>query len=200
VGGAALPLRGGADQLPRRDGGHGALSDVSDSLKATLTDIHWILDSYLLALASLVLLCSGLADRYGRKKIYLSGLGIALGPVLSGGLLTAFDWQVIFWINIPVVALALIGIGMLVGESREPGDVWLAVRGALSSLLALGGMVFALLEGDVLGWSNPRIVSAFILGAVGHPRGGRSSSGRSAPDSSSRGNCTLRSRCSTSES
>ena len=47
-------------------------------------------------------------------------LGLPVGPLLAGWLLTHFAWGTIFLINAPVVLLALLGVGFLVPESKDP--------------------------------------------------------------------------------
>jgi len=65
-----------------------ALPTITSKLNATVSDLQWIIDGYVLAFASLLLTGGILGDRYGRKKMFLSGLAIftlaSLGCGLSG--------------------------------------------------------------------------------------------------------------------
>src|SRR5207344_450993 len=53
-----------------------ALPTISRDLGAGVTDLQWIVDGYVLALASLLLTGGIIGDRYGRKKTFLAGLAI----------------------------------------------------------------------------------------------------------------------------
>jgi EmrB/QacA subfamily drug resistance transporter len=62
-----------------------ALSQIQHGLHATFADVQWVLDAYALALASLLLTSGSLADRYGRRRLFLIGLVVfTLGSLLCG--------------------------------------------------------------------------------------------------------------------
>lgn len=48
----------------------------------------------------------------------MSGLALALGPILGCGLVGAFGWRSVFWINVPAVAAAIVCAALFVPESR----------------------------------------------------------------------------------
>jgi len=77
----------------------------------------------------------------------------ALGPLLGGWLTTSFSWRWAFGINIPLGLLVIIGLLLLVPESKDPsvqrGADWL---GAVLSAVGFGGIVFGLIEGRTYGW------------------------------------------------
>ena len=77
----------------------------------------------------------------------------ALGPLLGGWLTTSYSWRWAFGINIPLSALVIIGLLLLVPESKDPsgqrGADWL---GAVLSAVGFGGIVFGLIEGRTYGW------------------------------------------------
>jgi MFS family permease len=65
-----------------------ALPDMARQLHTTFSDLQWVIDLYALALGALVLTVGSLADRLGRRRVYLAGLGggarfPAAGPILS---------------------------------------------------------------------------------------------------------------------
>ena len=72
------------------------LPTIQRQLDATVSDLQWIIDGYVLAFASLLLTGGILGDRYGRKRMFLTGLAVftlaSLGCGLSssGGELIAF--------------------------------------------------------------------------------------------------------------
>src|SRR5215212_4309632 len=50
-----------------------ALPDMSNDLGAGIGELQWVLDAFLVSLAGLVLVGSGLADRFGRRRVFLWG-------------------------------------------------------------------------------------------------------------------------------
>ena len=77
----------------------------------------------------------------------------ALGPLLGGWLTTSYSWRWAFGINIPLGLLVIVGLLLLVPESKDPsgqrGADWL---GAVLSAVGFGGIVFGLIEGRTYGW------------------------------------------------
>ncbi len=51
-----------------------ALPAISEDLDAGVGELQWVLDAFLVAFAGLLLMGSGLADRFGRKRVFLSGM------------------------------------------------------------------------------------------------------------------------------
>jgi EmrB/QacA subfamily drug resistance transporter len=88
------------------------------------------------------------------------GIGIAIGPVLGGLLLTHFWWGSVFLINVPVTALGVVAVTFLVPESKNPNPGKIDYLGVLLSVAGLvllvygvvqGGDTGSWLRGDVLG-------------------------------------------------
>jgi EmrB/QacA subfamily drug resistance transporter len=95
-----------------------------------------------------------------------SGLGVAIGPVTGGLLLEHFSWSSVFWVNIPIAAIALtLGI-FLVPTSRDPSQSSLDPLGAVLSIVGLGGLLFGIIEGPSKGWSDPLVLVGFAVGVV----------------------------------
>jgi EmrB/QacA subfamily drug resistance transporter len=96
----------------------------------------------------------------------VAGLGLALGPVLGGVLVDAAGWRWVFLVNVPFVLLAApLGLRWL-PESRRPGTPPLDIPGVALSTLALGGIVFTLIEGVDAGWTSPVVIMAAITGVA----------------------------------
>ena len=96
------------------------------------------------------------AAAFGVWGAVMSGAA-ALGPLLGGWLTSSFSWPWIFLVNVPIGVLVLAGALAWVGETRDapraPGTRRdLDVLGALLSALALGSLVFAIVEATTLGW------------------------------------------------
>ena len=93
-------------------------------------------------------------------------IGLPLGPLLAGWLLTHYDWGSIFLINAPVVVVAVIGVWFFVPESRDPNPKRLDWIGAVLEVVGVTGLVYGIIEEPVHGWNNIQVVSPIIVGAV----------------------------------
>ncbi|MEZ7005081.1 MFS transporter [Streptomyces sp. AD55] len=205
-----------------------ALPTISGALGADTGRLQWIVDSYTLAFAGVMLPAGVLGDRYGRKKVLLLGLaaftvasawsalsrsageliaartllgagaavvlpltlafvadtfedrerpkaiavittafagGLPLGPILGGLLIEHFDWGSVFWINVPVVGVAVVAGLLLLRESRSAAPPPVDVVGLV---LAIGGVV-ALVWGFITapehGWGSP-VTVGLLAGSV----------------------------------
>jgi EmrB/QacA subfamily drug resistance transporter len=96
----------------------------------------------------------------------VSGLGVAIGPLAGGYLLGHFWWGSIFLVNVPVVAVALIGALILVPESLDPDAPPLDLVGTLLSTVGLVALLYAIIEGPTRGWSSPLILGMAVAAIV----------------------------------
>src|SRR5271157_228984 len=83
-----------------------------------------------------------------------AGLGIAIGPIAGGLLLSRFWWGSIFFVNVPIVCLGLAGAASLVPDSKNPNVQRPDPVGALLSIAGLGLLLWAIIEGPTQGWSS----------------------------------------------
>ncbi|SEG56881.1 MFS transporter, DHA2 family, methylenomycin A resistance protein [Actinacidiphila yanglinensis] len=207
-----------------------ALPDMQHRLDAGLTGLQWIVDAYVLLVAMLLLSGGVLADRFGRKRVYLSGVavftaasalcsvapsvgwlvagrvlqgvgaaavspaslallvaahpapqervraiglwaglsgtGLAAGPVAGGVLAQAFGWPAIFLVNVPIGVILLVAGRRVLKESRNPDARALDVPGTTLSVLGVGTLAYALIEGGSRGWTSPVILGGFAAAAV----------------------------------
>lgn len=96
------------------------------------------------------------AAAFGVWGAVMSGMA-AVGPLLGGWLTQTFDWRWIFWVNVPLGVAILIGAVLVVPPTRGlPGRRGVDVDGLLTSGIGFGALVFALIEGNQLGWWRPR--------------------------------------------
>jgi EmrB/QacA subfamily drug resistance transporter len=96
----------------------------------------------------------------------LTGVATAFGPFLGGWLIDSVSWRLVFFMNLPLIALTAVLAVRHVPESRDEGaDGRIDLRGGLCLAAGLGSLVFALIEGPSGGWSGAEILLA-ILGAV----------------------------------
>jgi len=96
----------------------------------------------------------------------VSGLGVALGPLLGGILIEHFSWGSIFTVNIPIAAIAVIAGAFLVPSSKDPAAPKLDFVGAGLSIVGLVSLVYGLIEAPTAGWGSGKIMGAFALGVV----------------------------------
>jgi EmrB/QacA subfamily drug resistance transporter len=81
------------------------------------------------------------------------GAATAIGPFLGGWLSEHASWRWAFGINIPLVAIIVIGAVLFIPRSsRLPARV--DVLGAVVSIIGLGLLAFGLIEGRTYGWTN----------------------------------------------
>jgi len=97
----------------------------------------------------------------------MSGLSLGLGPILGGALVDGFGWRSIFWINVPIVAAALVGTALFVPESRAARARRFDPVGQVLVILVLGSVVFAIIESGRLGWTSPVILGLLAVAVVG---------------------------------
>ncbi|QBJ98510.1 MFS transporter [Rhodococcus sp. ABRD24] len=95
-----------------------------------------------------------------------SGLAIALGPLLAGWLLESRSWHSTFLINVPIAGFAILAALVLVPPSKAEGLGPIDWIGGLLSVVTIGTLVFAIIDGFHFGWSS-RSVAPAVVSAVG---------------------------------
>ena len=206
-----------------------ALPTLVRDLNASASELQWIVDSYVLVFAGLLLTMGALGDRFGRRLaldagllIFLAssiasafagsaevliatraamgiggalimpstlsiitntfppeergraiaawaamaGLGIVGGPVIGGWLLEHFWWGSVFFVNVPIVGVALLAGLAVVPESKDPRATPLDPAGALLSIGGLTALVYGIIEAPENGWTDELTLSALGIAAV----------------------------------
>src|ERR1700682_4519808 len=93
-------------------------------------------------------------------------LGLPLGPLIAGWLLTHYAWGSIFLINAPVVVIAAVGAWLFIPESMDPTPKRLDWIGALLEMIGVTGIVYAIIEEPVRGWSDFQVAGPLVVGAA----------------------------------
>ena len=95
----------------------------------------------------------------------ISGIAVALGPLVGGAVIQASSWHWIFWINVPI-GVALVPLAALrLAESRGPARR-LDMPGLALASSGLFGLVFGLVRSQTLGWSSLEVTISLVAGAL----------------------------------
>ncbi|MER6396373.1 MFS transporter [Kitasatospora sp. NPDC001603] len=205
-----------------------AVPSMTESIGASAQDTQWILDSYILVFAGLLLTSGSLGDRFGRRKVMIIGLllfgaaslaatyctspgeviaarvamgvggalimpstlsilitvfdedergkamaawgsvsmlGLVGSPVLGGVLIDHFSWHSIFFVNVPVVVLAVVAALTLMPESKGP---WQKADplGAVLSAVGMTAMIWWIIEIPQHGAFDGRSAVTLIVAVV----------------------------------
>ena len=97
----------------------------------------------------------------------VSGLAIAIGPVVGGLLVEHVSWRSIFYVNVPVGILGILMTAIIVRESRDTSRTRrLDLPGLATGTAGLFFLVYALIEGNGRGWTDGLILGSFALAAA----------------------------------
>jgi EmrB/QacA subfamily drug resistance transporter len=207
-----------------------ALPSIAKELGSSASELQWIIDAYILAIAGLLLTIGYLGDRFGRKPTLLIGmvifglfslgsalsnstgmliamrammgigaatimpatlsiltatfrnpkeraqaiaiwaaifaLGMGLGPLIGGWLLDNFSWNSVFYINIPIVIIGLIGSYYYIENSKSEIKRKIDYFGASLSIIGMVALVYGLIQAGSDGWIASHVLYAFIAAAV----------------------------------
>lgn len=110
---------------------------------------------------SLALLTSAVAPARRSFAIGLwsavSGLGVAMGPLVGGAVLAGWSWQTIFWINVPVAVVALpLALSALPESFGHRARI--DVAGVVLAGAGVLGVLNAVVQGNSSGWTSPLVV------------------------------------------
>ncbi|NEN07437.1 MFS transporter [Diaminobutyricibacter tongyongensis] len=205
-----------------------ALPVIARDLTASIEDLQWVVNAYTLTFATMMLMAVALGDRFGRRRIFLAGvgvftvasalsalatepwmliaaravqgvgaaalmplsltllagtvserlrpaaigiwggiagLGVALGPLIGGAVVQGWNWQAIFWLNVPLgivsIPLILLALPNSFGERVRADVVGLLLAG-----LGLLGLVYGIVRGNPVGWDSFEVVGSLVAGGV----------------------------------
>ncbi len=97
----------------------------------------------------------------------VSGLALALGPVVGGALVDGLGWQSVFFLNVPIGILAFFVVTRVVAESKHPEGRTVDLPGQVLAIGWLGALTYALIEGNASGWTSPLIMTLLAVAVLG---------------------------------
>lgn len=203
-----------------------ALPTLARQLHASISQLQWVVDSYVLVLASLLLFTGTIVDRVGGRRMLITGAGIigaasagaalasnvdeliamralmgfgaallfpatlfvlsdtfppeerarafsiwsavaglsfALGPTLGGWLVQESGWSAIFWVNVPILAAAMLAGLPLVPATQNENARPLDAVGAILAIGGLTSLLYAVIEAPNRGWADGTTLAAFAI-------------------------------------
>jgi DHA2 family methylenomycin A resistance protein-like MFS transporter len=96
----------------------------------------------------------------------IGGTGFGVGPVVGGILLSFFGWASVFWVNIPIAAVAIALTLAAVPESRNPASRRLDLPGVATSAAGLVGITLGLVEASSHPWTSTPVLGPLLIGAA----------------------------------
>ncbi|MES5823392.1 MFS transporter [Streptomyces sp. RG80] len=204
-----------------------AAPDMTTDLGLSSSDLQWVVDSYTVPYAALMLVLGAIGDKYSRRGALVTGLlifaagsvmgsmvdetslvivaraimgigaavvmpatlslvvatfprserakaitawaatsgvAVAVGPLVSGWLLEDHAWGSTFLINVPIALLAVFGALALVPPSKAEGMGRIDYVGGLLSIVTVGSLIYAAIEGPHSGWGVGPVTAAVVAG------------------------------------
>ncbi|KQS02630.1 MAG: MFS transporter [Microbacterium ginsengisoli] len=118
---------------------------------------------------SLALITGGVADRLRPLAIGIwggiAGLGVAVGPLVGGAVIEGWNWQTIFWINIPVAVIAL-PLAIWALPNQRGARARIDVVGTVLAGAGVLALVHAIVRGNDDGWSTFSVIGEIVLGSL----------------------------------
>ena len=207
-----------------------AFRTLQEEFAAGVNESQWIISIYVMALGIATPVSGYLADRFGMKRVFVTGLALfttgsflcgiapglwwligarvlqglgggvalplgtaflftafepreqgralgifgiaivaapALGPIVGGWLVDAGHWRWIFFVNVPIGILGVTLGSRWLREVRASHQSRLDVLGLVTSTIGFGALLYAASVASQQGWTSPRVVAFFAVGAVG---------------------------------
>lgn len=122
--------------------------------------------------ATLTLVSTCFAEGRDRNRAFAvwgtaGGSGMILGSLLGGVLTQALGWQAVFYVNVPLAALAaVLAFGLIAPDAARAAGRMFDLAGALTATVGVTMVVFTIVQGPQSGWSSPTVVASAVVGAV----------------------------------
>ncbi|MCL5734836.1 MAG: MFS transporter [Actinobacteria bacterium] len=96
----------------------------------------------------------------------MTGIAIAVGPVIGGALVSGLGWRWIFFVNIPVGIIVFVATLLRVDESRDPNPKRLDLLGFITFSTGLAALIFGLIRSNTAGWGSLTVIGSLVGAAV----------------------------------
>ena len=96
----------------------------------------------------------------------VSGLALALGPVIGGAIVGAWSWRGIFWFNLVLGLAALIAAAITVPESSDPTAARVDTLGTVFGAGALAALMFAIIDAETASFGATEVIVLLCAAAV----------------------------------
>ena len=93
-------------------------------------------------------------------------LGTGIGPLIGGWLLNHFNWSSVFYINVPIVIVGLIGGYFFVQNSCADHPRRIDVPGCVLSILGLLALIYGIIQAGIDGWNAGNVIASFAAAAI----------------------------------
>ena len=94
------------------------------------------------------------------------GLGVGIGPLIGGALLEHFEWNSVFFVNLPVIIIAVIGGAMTIADSKDEHAPKADIPGVLLSVGGLFALVYGIIEAGQKGWTEQSVLISFAAAII----------------------------------
>lgn len=94
------------------------------------------------------------------------GLGVGIGPVAGGWLIERYEWNAVFYVNLPVIVFALIGGQMLLTNSKDESAPQIDIPGVLLSIPGLFALVYGIIKAGETSWTDGTVLASFAASAI----------------------------------
>ncbi len=149
-----------------------ALPTIRRSLSASAAELEWVVSGYMLAFAAILITAGSLGDRFGRKRLFLFGVGVfgtaSLGAGLSATAAELIAARVIQGAGAAVMAPQVLATFRVIFSGRERGKAF-ALYGAMAGFATAIGLVLGgvLTDANLFGWSWRAVFFVNVPIAVG---------------------------------
>ncbi len=94
------------------------------------------------------------------------GLGVGVGPLIGGALLQHFEWNAVFFVNLPIIVIALIGGARTIADSKDEHAPKADIPGVILSITGLFALVYGIIEAGQKGWTEQTVLIAFAAAFI----------------------------------
>jgi EmrB/QacA subfamily drug resistance transporter len=93
-------------------------------------------------------------------------LGMGIGPLIGGWLLAHFSWSSVFYINLPIVLIGLLGGHFFIQDSKAENPRGIDILGWVLSIAGLFALVYGIIQAGIDSWTAPNVLYALSAAVV----------------------------------